>query len=280
MIMSWGKPLLMLGLMSGLVCCQQTNPPPTNAPCAPNARPTGVIIAGSGAGLPLLRALNARMNPDNDAHKLVIPGSIGSSGGLRALKDGAIDAAITLRMPTPQERQEHKWRVRVLAKTPIVFASTTQQAGFTAAQLNTIYNYKQITWPGTQDTITPLKREPTDGSLSIITTVNPKLAETLKTSHQQDLVLTTDQDMLQTLLDVPGAVGWLSYGMTQLAGSTLHILYPTPQEVRSGAKWQQTLYLIYPQQNHEPLERFFRFLEQDDTRKWMRDHGYRAEASR
>ena len=83
-------------------------------------RAGGALIAGSGVVLPILGRLAAVYNVEGPGEVRVAP-SIGSGGGLAALRDGAIDCAVVSREVSAQEMGD--WRVIPFARSAVILAA-------------------------------------------------------------------------------------------------------------------------------------------------------------
>ncbi|MBM4372966.1 MAG: hypothetical protein FJ098_15030, partial [Deltaproteobacteria bacterium] len=67
-----------------------------SAPVVPTRDPGNLLLGGTGAALPLLERLAEAFRQGRGPALCVAP-SIGSGGGIRALRDGVIDAAVVSR---------------------------------------------------------------------------------------------------------------------------------------------------------------------------------------
>ncbi len=73
---------------------------------APAERPANALmVGGTGAALGLMEALGQGWSADaGDGASVRVPASLGSGGGLRALRDGVLDVAVVGRPLTGRER--------------------------------------------------------------------------------------------------------------------------------------------------------------------------------
>ncbi|MSO76436.1 MAG: hypothetical protein EXQ87_05930 [Alphaproteobacteria bacterium] len=117
------------------------------------ARAETVRIGGTGAGLAAMHAVGESFvaaHPDMGVNVLA---SLGSSGGLKALSDGAIDLAIVARLLKPEERRSGV-TIETCMTTALVFATSHKAPpGIALADLPGLYGNPRPTWPDG----TPLK---------------------------------------------------------------------------------------------------------------------------
>ena len=217
---------------------------------------------------------------DDPNARAFVPVSIGTGGGLRALSAGAIDLAITARSLTPEEMamgfEEHP-----LATSRVVFATRREAlTQIDRATLLAIYRGEQRTWPDGRP-ITPLFRERGDSSLKLLRAHDPELGEALmppERDTKRGLVLHTDQQMRDALLEIDGAIGWLHVGMIRTESLPLHPL-EVRREDRTTLEIELPIYLVEAKDKgarRDVIERFLSFALGDEARQLLEDHGYRT----
>lgn len=111
------------------------------------ARAETVRAGGTGAGLALMKLLGEQVSAaHSDTRTEVLP-SLGTQGGLRALNEGAIHIAITLRSLSPAERDQGL-REAACATTALIYAtSRPTPPGLTSAQIPGLYMNPAPNWP-------------------------------------------------------------------------------------------------------------------------------------
>ena len=129
-------------------------------------------IPGTGACEVLLRAVAEAFNAKHPEHRLIVPPTIGSSGGVRLV---ASDQAVLARVAQPLKDKEKAYGLRylVFARDLVVFAGGAKVTvkGLTSAQLVDIYAGKIADWQelgGEPGPIRLLVRQPGDSNLLII----------------------------------------------------------------------------------------------------------------
>ena len=170
---------------------------------APAERAEGeLMVGGTGAALGLMEALGEGWAQGvGDGARVRVPASLGSGGGLRALRDGVLDVAVVGR---PLSDEEEGWGLEsaVIARTPIVFASRVG-VELEISGLEQAYGSRAPTWPDGRPMVT-LGREASDTALGAIEGEYASLGRALREGAA--VVSYTDQQMLDALGQVDGAV--------------------------------------------------------------------------
>lgn len=222
-----GARILLLALLLGAGCVGEPAGPTGVERCAPPPpRPAGLVLAGSGSNLPLVRRIAERYRQHHPAARITIPQSIGTSGAVRALLDGAIDVGLASRSLKAGERARGLVETR-LARTRVVFAVHPSVAvrRASAAELVAIYRGERTRWPdGTP--IVPLLREPGDSARVILARSLPALDAAIEEAFhaRRFRACFTDAEMQRLLAALPGALGFLDEGILRLEGGGLRAL--------------------------------------------------------
>lgn len=133
-----------------------------------------LIIAGTGDSQALLRHISKRFEQDNSSNNIIVdvPDSIGSGGGIQALKKGMAQLARTSR---PIKKREQSGLLSFpFAISPIVFAvhrSVAEIDNLTSEQILGIYAGKYRKWSqlgGRDQKIYVVNREHGDASLRVL----------------------------------------------------------------------------------------------------------------
>jgi phosphate transport system substrate-binding protein len=206
----------LFGLLVHTAC---TGPEPeTRAECPVFRRPPGLIVAGSGACLALARELASRFDASHPGSRTAIPGSIGTGGAVRAVRDGAVDVGLASRLLSASERslgiREHP-----ITRTALVIVAHpgVPAKNLDVADLADLYSGRRTEWSdGTR--VVPLLREPGDSGEHLLVSTFPELEGAFEEARRKDrgLICYTDQEMRDALLEIPGAVGFLDLGTIRL----------------------------------------------------------------
>jgi phosphate transport system substrate-binding protein len=200
----------------------------------------GLRMAGSGSNLPITRELSAAFSLAESQHA-VVHASIGSSGGIQALLDGAIDIALVSR---PLRDGEHEQGLVAIpyARVPVVVAvhASVPETHITRQQLVEIFDGTRRTWSD-GSRIVVLQREHGDSSHTAIDRVVPGFAEANDRAYEAARwrVLYRDDAMREAVADTTGAIGLFGVGAipSSLPIKALAIddVLPSPGALRSGA---------------------------------------------
>jgi phosphate transport system substrate-binding protein len=273
-----------LALAAG--CGSQTGPPPPAGCAPPPARPDGLIVAGSGSNVAVVREI-ARRYRERAAADVRVPDSIGTGGALRALADRVIDVGLASRRLTPAEKSAGLVE-RVLARVPVaaVVHPDVAVSDVGLAELTAIFGGERTRWPnGTP--IVPLLREPGDSGNEIIAQAWPQLWRAIDAAMQAGRLTTcyTDQEMADTVAGTDGAIGFLDVGTLQLTRPRLRPLAidgiaPTPDQAAAGTyPLVKTLTFVTVGPPVGDAERFLRFATSPELADLLAGHGYLAAAS-
>lgn len=262
--------LLLLALLPA--CAEPAAPPSTCAPAV--ARSAGeLLIAGSGAALAPLARLLERYHRLEKGARLRLAASIGTSGALRALRDGEIDLGLSARPLRPEELSG--LRHLPLARISLIFAASPRtvlpsQDGLQLARA--IYTGELRRWPDGRP-IVPLVRQVDDATMQVLATADRPLGEALRLARKRvgAIVCYSDQQMRSALLTIPGAFGFLDAGTIALG--SLPLVRPAPGMLAV----QLELGLLHRASLPRELERFIAFVRQDVSQ--LAPFGYRPVAS-
>jgi len=200
-----------------------------------------LLIAGSGTDLAPVARIAEIFEQSNPGQHVRVAQSIGTSGATRALADRAIDIGLASRPLTIEERasgiEEHPFARVALAPT---VHEHVARAAIETTELARIYTGEVARWPdGTP--VVPILRQPGDSAMRAIATSSPELEAAIRAARTNGRGLTryTDQEVRDTLLAVPGAIGFLDAGTIALERLPLRPLEldgvpPTAAMVRSG----------------------------------------------
>lgn len=268
----WVALVCVLTLFGGwsvhLVRQLQRDRPPTAvlAPIKPPKSRDYVLAAGSGSNLPLTRALAAMCQANDAQLRISIDESIGSTGGVRALRDGAIDIGLVSRALRPAE-QESAFVVIPYARVPVWLAvhPSVAQISVSSQQLVDLYSGQKSVWDNGDPAIV-LQRERGDSAQEAVAAHLPSFggANDLAWKSQRFRVLYHDRAMQDALVGTPGAIGLFdaSAALTQhlqLKSLQFNGISPTLDNVVSG-NWPffKDLAFVVPRSTSAAVKRFLR----------------------
>jgi phosphate transport system substrate-binding protein len=200
-----------------------------------------IRVAGSGANLAPIAAVAELFEKRHEGQRVRVAQSIGTGGAIRALLDRAIEVGLASRLLTPEEKARgiETHPLARVALAPTVHEHVRRTA-ITKAELTAIYLGEMRLWAdGTA--IVPILRQPGDSAMRAIEDSSPDLEAAMHAARESGRALTryTDQEVRDTLLAVPGAIGFLDAGTVALEEVPLHSLEldgipPTAEAVRDG----------------------------------------------
>ncbi len=204
-------------LVLGAICLWLWLPAPVRADV--------LEIPGTGACEVLLREVANAFNARHPEHRVSVPRSIGTVGGMRLVTS---DQAVLVRVGRPLTPEEKDQGLTYLpfAKDLVVFAvgAKVPVRGITTAQLKAAYNGTIKNWRelgGPQAPIRLLLRQPGDASLLIIEKHLEYFRQIAFPSGAK--VVYTDPDMLALLQKYDYSLGWLT--LSSLEGAKTPV-YP------------------------------------------------------
>ncbi len=199
-----------------------------------------LVLAGSGSNLPLTRELGAAYAATG-GRAPVIHTSIGSSGGIRAVHDGAIDIALVSRAVKPEERPD-ELAVFPYARAPVVFGVHTSvpDVSLSRADVLAIFAGERAEWSNGLRIIV-LQREGGDSSHGAVAEFLPEFAAIDRQAREERWwrVLYTDSAMEDALASTEGGVGLLGSGRLDESLAVRALAFegvtPTAAHVRDGS---------------------------------------------
>ena len=138
--------------------------------------------------------------------------SLGSTGGIQAVAQGAIDLGLSARRPNPAEQQA-SLAVLAYARTPYVVASRqdNSESALTGTQLADIYKGKILSWPD-GSTIRIVLRPSNDSSVDALRRMDKDMPQALTIAAKKIgyKIAPSDQDNADALEKLPGSLGGIT----------------------------------------------------------------------
>lgn len=169
-----------------------------------------IIICGTGDSQELLRVLAAEFEKQNPGIQVIVPVSIGSSGGIKATAKGKCDVGRVAR-PLKEKEKKHGLFSMFFAKSPVVFFSNSSLKNIpslTADQIVDIYSGKIILWQDIGEVagkIYVANREAGDSSRSVI---EKSLPDFKTIEEYAGETLYTTPETVKTVLDHDRTIGY------------------------------------------------------------------------
>lgn len=235
-------------------------------------------VGGTGGALRAMHQIAAPFAAASGIKLEILP-SLGSSGSLRAVADGAIDAALSARKLTPAEA---KTGVVVVpyARTALVFVTSHPKPnGWRAEDLVPIFESKISKWnDGTPLNI--ILRTKVDTDTQIISEIFPGMREAIEQARKRpDLpVASTDQDSAELAESLTGS--FVQAGLAQIVSEkrklrlvAINGVEPTLANLENGSyPYEKRFYLVYKPGNPK-AEALVKFLRSVKGRESLREAG-------
>jgi phosphate transport system substrate-binding protein len=166
-----------------------------------------VRIGGTGMALAALQQIGTSLTASEPAIRLDVLPSMGSSGGIKALLERAIEVAVVAR-PLNAAEQAKGLREAACMTTAVVFASSHKSAtGLTKAQLPLLYADTSPKWPdGTPLKIILRSRAGTENPYLVAEVPDMAIALDKAYKRQGMPVGSTDQENAKLALQISGSL--------------------------------------------------------------------------
>jgi len=232
------------------------------------SRAETIVIGGTGAALGTVEQLGAALAASHPDLTIQVPPSLGSGGGIKALRHGAVDLAVTAR-PLKTKEAFDGAEVLPFAKTAVAFAvhRDVRRRAVTTAQLSSLFDGSVRTWPNGPP-VRPIVRPKVESDTKIVIAQLPAMRTALEAALQIPglPVALSDQQMADAIEQTPGAIGFTALSVLQSENRAVHILrlnglMPSPQSIRRGDyPLSKTLYFIVPPNAKAGVRQFLDFV--------------------
>ena len=184
----------------------------------------GLRVGGTGSGTALLQMLAAQYLATRPGERVeIMPFSLGSSGGVRALEAGKIDLAI-LGRPLRGDEPHEGFNSLAWARTPLVLATSggRLEGGLSVPLLADILRKRRTTWDD-GSRIRLVMRIPQEVDTILLSAFSPELKQALAAylSSPSAVVADTDVDAADLLARTPGSLGTTTLGLIAVRGGAL-----------------------------------------------------------
>jgi phosphate transport system substrate-binding protein len=240
-----------------------------------------VRISGTGTALGAMRQLAAAFEKAHPGHAVSMLPSVGSSGAIRAVADGALDVGISGRELEPAERIRGLVAM-TYARTPFVLAVGPRVGvtSITATELARIYRGEATRWPD-GERIRLVMRPRFDVDTVTIRAISPELAAAMDAAMAREglVMAATNQDCDETLARTPGSIGPSSLTQILTEQNALRALHwegvaPTLENLASGAyPMGKPLLLVVRAAPDRAVRRFVAFLGTAEARRILEQAG-------
>lgn len=238
-----------------------------------------VRFGGTGSALGIFRVLGEAWSRQTGMPAPKMMPSLGTSGGLKAVKAGALDVALAARV-VPAEPGLVSW---LYATTPYVIAvnSRVSEKGVTVDDLLKIWRGHKSVWSDGSP-IRPIARPDQDANSIWMASLHPDMGPALANAHARAgfKLAVTDSDAAEAIEQVPHAIGVLSLGQVLSERRHVRILMldgrvPTSSALADGSyPHSKPLTVVYPETPAKTTRQWLDWLRQPVARKILADYGY------
>jgi phosphate transport system substrate-binding protein len=179
------------------------------APAAARAGEKPLRVGGTGSAIAAFQRLGETFLASPGGLPLDVFPSLGSTGALRALAEGALDVAIVGRPLTPAEAAL-PLVAREFARTPFALAVNPRLAvtGLTHDELVRLYRSETPRWPG-GDRVRIVLRSASDTDTALLRAISPEMSVAVDAALARPgmLMAITNAECNEMIDRTPGAIG-------------------------------------------------------------------------
>jgi len=251
-----------------MLCGHCADDRPSQLRCAePAMKAQGIVVAGSGAAVPLFADLAMRYF-EKTGQRVFVPASIGTGGAIRALSDGAIHIGLATR---PLKENERQPGVREIPFARTVLAVAVRRDGsarpLDMQTIGRIFSGEMRRWPDGTPAV-PLQREPGDSGFAVLAGAEPGLFARIREGreHPGRRFCYSDDEVMDALGQIPGALGIVDEGMVRVMDAPFHLTR------LPGAR--RTLFLLVKGTPTSEVRGFLNWLGSAEVDRRLQDVGY------
>lgn len=235
-----------------------------------------LVIVGTGAGMPVLKAVGKAFTERNPEIIVTIPKSIGTGGGIKAVGNDEFSLGRIARDISDMEKKYGLTQLP-MAKLPIVFYVNSRVflVDITPEQACNIYSGTVRTWEelgGGKGTIRVITRESGDSSLTVLLNTLPGFKAINQTLISKTTY--TDQETIESCVHQENSIayGTLSDAKEISGIRVLNLDGLSPHD--PNYPLFSPLDLVYKEKNYKgSLKKFIEFISSDAAKKAIIDAG-------
>jgi len=241
-------------------------------------------IGGTGAGLGALQRLSDAWARQQPGATVVLLPSLGSSGGIKAVRAGALSLAVSGRAPDSVELAAGAVAVE-LGRTPFVIAVGPQvkTQGLSLSQLAALLSGQALNWPDGQPA-RPVLRPLGDSDTDALRAMGAAMPAAVAAAAQRPglAVAMTDQDCADRIAALPGGFGPSTLALMLSESRPLRALAIDGEPASLSALAQgryahaRTLWLVTGAHASLPVQQLLAYARSAAGRAVLRDAGVLA----
>jgi len=242
---------------------------------------TTIRIGGNGSGLGTIKLLAQAYQKEHPSTSVTVLGNLGSTGGIAAVQEGALDIAISAR-PLKTDEQTGGAQAEEYARTPFIFAThgKLDKGGMTEYEFIGLLRQEVPKWPnGTRIRI--ILRPEQDTDTAILRQVSSEMNRALHGAYARPgmVLAVTDADSLNAIARMPGSLGTASLCQIMTDKPSVHILSyngvePTLKNLANGSyPLVKRYYLVTTGKSPPAARQFAQFLRSARAREILKRTG-------
>jgi phosphate transport system substrate-binding protein len=242
-----------------------------------------IKIGGTGSALGTMQLLAQAFAKQHPGVSIRVVPNLGSSGGIKALRGGALDVAVTARDISDQERAAGLSAFRY-GTTAFVFAShaTSPALDLTKAKIADLYAGRQASWPNGQ-AVRLVLRPASDSDSKLLRMIGPEVDAALATAQAKAgmVIAVTDNDTADQIERNPNTFGTatLSLLLAENRNVTVHAVdrvRPSPQTLADGSyPYKKELFIVTTAAAAAPTRQFIEFVRSPQGTDILKKTGHR-----
>lgn len=242
-----------------------------------------LIITGTGSSIGTMKLMAKAFQKKHTGVNVQVLPSIGTTGGIKAVKEDKIHIGLSYRSLKPEERGAEIIE-KPYGRTAFIFGiqDSNPTKGFTLKEVEEIYAGKRKTWPdGTP--IRLILRPLSDGFSKYLASINPGLKSVSEKAHSIPglFVGNTDQEAALQIEKMSGSFGTTSMSLVvsekrKIKAISVDGILPTLVNVSTGKyPYAITLYLVYKKDKYKgAVKDFIEFVFSLEGQKLLSDNGH------
>jgi phosphate transport system substrate-binding protein len=249
--------------------------------CA-NALGQEVKIGGTGAALGTMKILADAYSRQQPDFRFVVLPSLGTSGGIKALRAGAIQVGVSAR-PLLDSEAQGGFMSTEYGRTPFIFATSlvSPAVGITTQALADLYAGKVDKWP--DGTLVRMVMRPVgDSDTEIIKSMSSDMRAAKDAAEKRPgmLFTVTDQETADTIEKVPGSLGPSTLALMRserraIRALSLDGVAPEVKTLADGRyPLSKTMYLVTPSAPRTEVQGFIDFVRSPAGRALLVQNGH------
>lgn len=251
--------------------------------CAASTRAETIRVSGTGSGVGTLRLLANAFERTQPQHRVEVLPALGSTGGIKALRAGQLQLAVSNRDVSGDERSAGL-SARLYATTPlaIVTHGDVPATTMTRDRLAQILVGKDARWSNGR-AIRIVLRPLSDGDSKLVAGLSPAVAEAWRQAHERPgmMLAQTDSDAADYVERTPMALGMVTLAQIaseqrRLNALSLDGVPATPAALEAGRyPLSKDLYLVMRNDASEAVRSFAAFVTSNaDAAVILRRNGH------